>query len=461
MFVGREKELQKLNDLYRSDRFEFAVIYGRRRVGKTTLINEFVKDKDTIYFTALETSAQDNLENLSQSIFSIEKEEQTAPVFKNFKDALNAIDEKAKEKRIVLVIDEFPYLAYSYSTISSLLQVQIDQRFKRSKLFLILCGSSMSFMENQVLGYKSPLYGRRTVQFKINPFDFYETCAYFHRFKQIEIAQIFGMTGGVPQYLEHIDENCSLEDNIKSNYLSSSAYFFEEPSNLLKQEVREPALYNAIITAIATGSSKNNEIATKVGMETGALATYLNNLISLGIVKKEHPINEPSVRKTIYSIEDHMFRFWYRFIPHNASLIQRGNTEIAYQKIEGQISEFMGKVFEDICKQWLWRENTKGTLPVLFTEVGRWWGNNPEKRSEAEIDLLALDGKESAIFGECKWTNERVGAELIDKLVTLSNLFHFKKKYYYLFAKTGFTKGCIEKAERMGNVTLIKFANMK
>ncbi len=460
MFVGRQPELQKLNNLYATDKFQLAVIYGRRRVGKTTLINQFVKDKDVIFFTGLETSSKENLANFSQSITRPKYGNNVAPIFPSFQSAFDAVYEQAKEKQVVLVIDEYPYLAGSAPGISSLLQVQIDEKFKNSKLFLILCGSSMSFMENQVLGYKSPLYGRRTAQFKILPFDFFETKEYFQSFNFYDLAIIYGITGGIPQYLTQMDDQLSVEANIKNNFLYSSAYLFEEPTNLLKQEVREPANYNAIINAIATGSSKSSEISSKVGLESSACSTYLKNLIALGIIKKEKPITEDSLRKTIYTIEDNLFRFWYRFIPNNVSLIQNGMVELAYQRIVEQLTDFMGGVFEDICKQWLWRENAVGRLPFSFAELGRWWGNDPLNRCEAEIDILAYLDKDNAIFGECKWTNKKVDTAVLEILFQRSQLFTYKHSYLYLFAKSGFTSGCIDRAKSMNNVTLITFEEM-
>lgn len=461
MFIGRQSELKKLKERYDSGQFECAVIYGRRRVGKTTLINEFVKDKDTIFFTGLETSSIENLENLSRSIMSLRYGfDATTPVFSSFQAALDSVYEMAKEKRIIMVIDEYPYLAASYRGISSLLQIQIDEKYKNSKLMLILCGSSMSFMENQVLGYKSPLYGRRTAQFKIQPFDYFEAKDYYHGFGPYELASVYGITGGVPQYLALMNDKLSLEDNIKRNFFDSSAYLFEEPANLLKQEVREPAHYNAIIRAIATGSSKNSEISSKVGLESSACTAYLKNLISLGIVRKETPITEGSPKKTIYVIDDNMFRFWYRFVPDNAALIQNGMSDRVWKKVEPQISAFMGKVFEDICKQWLWRENAAGRLPLDFVNLGRWWGNDPIRRRETEIDILAYADDDHALFGECKWTNEKVDARVLDTLVERSELFRYRHKHLYLFAKTGFSSECIEKARTMNGVELVAFQDM-
>lgn len=459
MFIGRENELNTLNKLYSSDKFEFAVIYGRRRVGKTALISEFTKDKDTIFFTGVETNAKQNLDNFSRCIMEYNTGIAVDSSFVSFQSALEYVFELAKTKRIVLVIDEYPYVAHASKSLASTLQLLIDKNKDSSKLFLILCGSSMSYMKDHVLAYKAPLYGRRTAQFKIKPFDFFEACRYFIKLSGTDKALAYGIVGGTPQYLMQLDDNLSIEENIKNTHLNPTSSIFEEPNNLLKQEVREPAIYNAVITAIATGSSKMNEISKKIDEDTSVCATYIRNLITLGIVKKESPYGEKSTRKTIYSIEDNMFRFWYRFVPENTSIISRGAVDLAYKRIEPELSSYMGGVFEDICKQYLWRLLLEGKCAVNFTDIGRWWGANPKTKTQEEIDIMGTD-KDSALFGECKWTNEKVDRQVLETLVERSALFNYKKTYFYLFAKTGFTKGCIDRANEMGNVTLVSYEDM-
>ena len=459
MFIGRENELNALNKLYNSDKFEFAVIYGRRRVGKTALINEFVKGKDTIFFTGVETNAKQNLDNLSRSIMEYNTGLATGASFNNFQMALEHVFELAKTKRIVLVIDEYPYVARASKSLASTLQLLIDKNKDTSKLFLILCGSSMSYMEDHVLAYKAPLYGRRTAQFKIKPFEFFEACRYFSNLSGEDKALAYGIVGGTPQYLMQLNDNLSIEENIKNTHLNPASSIFEEPNNLLKQEVREPAIYNAVITAIATGSSKMNEISNKIDEDTSVCATYIKNLITLGIVKKESPYGEQSTRKTIYSIEDNMFRFWYRFVPENTSVISRGAIDLAYSRIAPELSSYMGSVFEDICKQYLWKLLLEGKCAVNFTDIGRWWGANPKTKSQEEIDIMGTD-KDTALFAECKWTNEKVDLGVLETLVERSTLFSYKKTYFYLFAKTGFTKGCIDRANEMGNVTLVAYEDI-
>lgn len=459
MFIGRERELQTLNSLYNSNRFEFAVIYGRRRVGKTALINEFTKDKDNIFFTGIETNAKENLDNFSGCIMEYNTGIAADSTFSSFRSAFEYVFELAKARRIVLVIDEYPYIARASKSLSSTLQLLIDKNKDHSKLFLILCGSSMSYMEDHVLSYKAPLYGRRTAQLKIDPFDFFESCRRFKKLSDVDKALAYGIVGGTPQYLIQLDDNLSIEDNIKNTHLNPSSFIFEEPGNLLKQEVREPATYNAIITAIATGSSKINEISNKVGANTSICATYIRNLIMLDIIKKESPYGEKTTRKTIYTIKDNMFRFWYRFVPKNASIIAHGAAELAYKRIEPELSSYMGGVFEEICKQYLWKLLIDGKCPVSFSDIGRWWGTDSKTKSQEEIDIVGTAG-DSALFGECKWTNEKIGTGILETLVERSNLFTYKKKHFYLFAKNGFTKGCTDKSAEMDNVTLVAYADM-
>lgn len=459
MFIGREQELNTLNKLYRSDRFEFAVIYGRRRVGKTALISEFTKDKATIFFTGVETNAKQNLDNFSRCIMEFGTGIAVDSSFASFQAALEYVFELAKTKRIVLVIDEYPYVARASKSLASTLQLLIDKNKDSSKLFLILCGSSMSYMEDHVLAYKAPLYGRRTAQLKIKPFDFFEARRYFTNFSDIDKALAYGVVGGTPQYLMQINDSLSIEENIKNTHLNPASSIFEEPNNLLKQEVREPAIYNAVVTAIATGCSKMNEISNKIDEDTSVCAAYIKNLITLGIVKKESPYGEKSGRKTIYSVEDNMFRFWYRFVPENTSIISRGATDLAYKRIAPELPSYMGGVFEEICKQYLWKLLLEDKCAVNFSDLGRWWGTNPKTRTQEEIDIMGTD-KDSSLFAECKWTNEKVDLGVLEILVQRSNLFNYKKKHFYLFAKAGFTKGCMDKAMEMGNVTLVGYDEM-
>jgi len=460
MFFGRERELGTLNKLYNSDHFEFLVLYGRRRVGKTALIRHFIKGKRAVYCMGVESSERQNLENLSRSILEFSNQIQMDGTFDSFQAALEYMFRLSENKRIILAIDEYPYIARISKSLASTLQLLIDQYKDHSKLMLILCGSSMSYMEDHVLSYKAPLYGRRTAQLKLQPFSFKETIHYTEAFSNEDKALIYGIVGGTPQYLLQIDPALSLRENIINIYLDPISPLFEEPVNLLKQEVREPGTYNAVITAIAKGASRLSEISGKSGTDANVCAVYLKNLISLGIVQREIPYGETISKKAIYSISDNMFRFWYRFVPDNASMITLGIGAQVYKRIEPFLSEYMGKVFEDICREYLWDLMREGRSPVDFTSLGRWWGNDPIRKKQAEIDIMGEQDKDTALFAECKWTNEKVDQSVLDTLIDRSRLFSYKDPYYFLFAKNGFTKGCEELAEQLGNVMLVSFEAM-
>ena len=408
----------------------------------------------------VESNAKQNLENFSKSIMDYANGTETDLSFLSFQAALEYVFMLSEKERVILAIDEYPYVARSSKSLSSTLQLLIDKYKERSKLMLILCGSSMSYMEDHVLAYKAPLYGRRTAQIKLSPFDFEETCRYFKDLSAEDKALIYGIAGGTPQYLLQMDDKLSIEDNIKNTYLNPISFLYEEPVNLLKQEVREPAIYTAIITAIATGSSRMSEISGKVGEDTSVCTNYIKSLINLGIVQKETPYGEKASRKSIYSIEDNMFRFWYRFVLFNNSIIARGASDLAYKRIEPQLPEYMGKVFEDICKQYLWKQLLSGNCPIEFNSLGRWWGTDPHDKKQTEIDIMGEQDKNTALFGECKWTSEKVDLGVLETLIKRSNLFSYKNKHYYLFSRSGFTKGCIDKAAEMGNVTAVEYSDM-
>lgn len=467
MFIGRKNELASLNERYLNDRFECAIIYGRRRVGKTELIKEFIKDKKHIFFSAVEGTERRNLDILSGAIYSSlsGKVTASAPKFDDFSACLEQIFDYVKNDKLIFVIDEYPYLAKSEPSVSSVLQHYIDHKFQHQNFMLILCGSSMSFMENQVMGYQSPLYGRRTCQYKILPFNFNTSSDFFSLFINEEKAVVHAITGGIPKYLLQFNDKKSLKQNIIDNFFTTSGFLYEEPQNLLKQELREPQTYRDIITAIAIGASKMKEIVDKVGIrgfDSAKCNKYLNSLISLGIVKREIPImSKASSRNTIYRINDGMFRFWYRFVYNNTSSIEYGDGSLVYERINDGISDFMGEAFEDICKEYLWRLNIVGGLAVNFNDCGRWWGNNPLLKKEQEIDIIAYNKEcNNAIFAECKWTNKKVDSRILKNLKDKSKMFDFKDKYYMLFAKSGFTEEAHEAAKRDKNVLLVSLKDI-
>lgn len=385
-------------------RFECVVIYGRRRVGKTALINEFCKDKPVIFFSALNASSRENLEALSKAIYMYKNPEGTGePVYRSYADALEEITKMAKEQPLVFVIDEYPYLAKAEKSISSRLQHIIDHEWQESRLYFILCGSSMSFMEYQVLGYESPLYGRRTAQLKIQALNYREITAFHPELETAEQALLYGVTGGIPHYINKLDVEENLDDAILENLFNTSSYLFEEPENLLKQELREPAVYNSIIAAIA----------------------------------------------------DNFFRFWYRFVLRNMSIISSGRMRQVYDRaVKQHYSDYMGLIFEKMCQDYLlyYAQN----LPILLGEIGQWWGTDSVTRKEVQIDIVGtpVEGKEYLI-GSCKYKNEKIGVDELELLKRYASVFHKGEKYYYyIFSKGGFTPA-LQELGKQGEVVLL------
>ena len=465
MFVGRHQELEQLNQAYQENNFQFTVIYGRRRIGKTSLINEFLKDKKAIYYVALEENAEDNLKRFSDAISIFKNTDQGGKEkFANFEECFKEITRLAQEQRVILVIDEFPYLAKAYPTISSMLQSYIDHEFKETNLFLILCGSSMSFMERQVLGYQSPLYGRRTLALKLEPFKLSEAHEMLPKLSKEDAFIINTVCGGVPQYLSYMSDSMSVADNIKKNFLSKSGRLFDEPNNLLQQELRDPTNYNSIINAIASGASKHSKIAQSAHLQTGPLTTYLNNLIDLGIVEKKLPVTEQKKSKSkniVYRICDGMFRFWYTFVGKQTDLIERGLTDLAWVKVQKGLSDFMGPEFEKYSQDFMWSQDmNEKIVPNPFIHLGNWWGTDKRTHQQVELDIVGFsDDERDGYFGECKWKNEPISRSVLEKLITNSEIFKYPIKHYYLFSKSGFTDSCQELAEKI-NCQLFTFEKM-
>ncbi|KIR01746.1 archaeal ATPase, fused to C-terminal DUF234 domain protein [Lachnospiraceae bacterium TWA4] len=461
MFYCRENELSTMNKRYKKNHFEFIVIYGRRRVGKTALINEFCKDKPTIYFSALNSSSKENLEALSKSIYLYQNpSELNAPTFRNFEDALDTITNLAKKQQLIFVIDEYPYLAKSEKSFSSRLQHLIDHIWQNMNLYLILCGSSMSFMEHQVLGYESPLYGRCTAQLKIEALSYRDIMDFYPNLNCEDLSLIYGITSGIPHYINKLEVETTIDEALLENLFDTSSYLFEEPQNLLKQELREPSVYNSIITAIANGASHSNEISTKVGLESSICSKYLRSLLELGIIKKEIPVTEKSGKKTIYLIDDNFFRFWYRFVPKNLSIIQAGQFPRIYERaVKQHLSDYMGLVFEKMCQEFLLKYYTD--LPILCTNFGQWWGTDPKTKKQIQIDIVGVpvEGNEY-IIGSCKYKNSPIGVDEFELLSSYSKAFGKGSRYHYvIFSKGGFTNG-LKELEEQGKVKLFTLEDL-
>ena len=443
MFVGREKELAALDKLYNEENFQMVVIYGRRRIGKTTLINEFISKKPAIFFTAHEVNDALNLSRFSEKVYRFFDIPESAGGFKTWNDAFDFLAKKAEERRFVLAFDEFPYAVSANRALKSVLQTAIDHGYKKTGLFLILCGSHMGFMESEVLGYNSPLFGRRTAQIKLDGLDYYDAGKMLSGFSNENKIKLYACVGGTPHYLAQIKSSISFQENIRRLFFDISGYLFNEPMMLLQQELREPAMYNSIITAIAGGASKLNEISTKIGEDSPKTSKYLQTLVNLQIINKTYPFGEnpQNSRRGIYSIADNCYAFWYKFVFLNKPEIESGSGDlIADMMVFGdELSSYIGKPpFEKICLQFLQRINRKGELPFTATSFGSWWGSDPQTKSQSDFDVVAANRKDKQIvLGECKWSDNVNAVAEFQKLASKEYLLgEYKDRYYYLFTKS-------------------------
>jgi len=450
MFVGRERELETLSRLYDESNFQMVVIYGRRRIGKTKLISEFVKDKPAIFFTAQEVNDSLNLNELSKKIYRFfDIPESTGP-FSNWISVFDFLAVKAKENRFVFAFDEFPYAVTANHSLKSILQTAIDHSFQDSGLFLILCGSHIGFMESEVLGYKSPLFGRRTAQIKLEGFDYFDAAKMLGAFSNEDKLKLYACVGGTPHYISQIKSSETFADNIKRLFFDNSGYLYNEPMMLLQQELREPALYNSIIMAIAGGASRLNEIATRIGEDSPKVSKYLQTLYSMQIVRKVFPFGEnmETSRKGIYAIEDNCYRFSFRFVFANKPEIESGNGDIIADTLIGgqELASYIGKPpFETICLQYLRRAGRSGKLPFTATSFGSWWGNDPLSKSQADIDVIAANRvTKQAIIGECKWTSNVTITAALKQLIVKNHLLpEYTDLRYYIFLKAFVQKSII------------------
>jgi AAA+ ATPase superfamily predicted ATPase len=442
MFVGREKELAALNKLFDEKTFQMVVVYGRRRIGKTTLISEFIIDKPAILFTSQEANDSLNLSRFSQKLYSFFGLPESTGAFLSWNAAFEFIAEKASERQFVLAFDEYPYAAAANRSLNSILQAAIDHSFKSTGVFIVLCGSHVGFMENEVLGYKSPLFGRRTAQIKLDGFDYYDSAKMLGSFSIEDKLKLYACVGGTPHYLSQIKASESFGDNIKRLFFDISGYLYNEPMMLLQQELREPAMYNSIVMTIAGGASKLNEIATKINEDGPKVSKYLQTLVNLQIVQKIYPFgdNPQNSRRGIYRVMDNCYRFWYCFVFPNKPEIESGSGDIvADTELFGDtLTTYIGKpTFETVCTQYMQRVNRKGLLPITATSFGSWWGPDPKEKKQADFDIVAANrSKKQIILCECKWRKDVNIAFEAKKLMSKDHLLpEYKERFYYIFTK--------------------------
>ncbi|MDR1405177.1 MAG: ATP-binding protein [Candidatus Methanoplasma sp.] len=448
-FLGRKSELDSLNEWYNGGKFEFVVMYGRRRVGKTSLIREFIKDKHSIVIDAMRVKGNGNLRSMREAVASVFGED-TENMHIN--RLLRIIGEHSDE-RLVLVIDEFPFFAESDEELLSSLQIFIDGFAGRTKLFVVLCGSSMSFMKRQVLGAESPLYGRRTHEMFLEPMDYVESSIFLKGRSAYEKACVYGAVGGVPEYLLRFSGRENIFRIMAEEFFSEGTTLYSEPESLLMQELRDPRSYNDIIAAMASGKARLSEISDASGINAPETSRILSDLEDLGYVEKVTPFNEKEGRRTRYFISDNLFKFRYYMAVRNRRRIFGSDTAGTAKNIEREMPDYMGKVFEAMCSQYIRR--------MGYPIVGKWWG--PVGKEIAEIDVVASvadDGRVRGVLAECKFTKRKADIEVLDELRRgADRVGGLDMKELMIFSRSGFTDSLETRAEAE-RVRLISLEDM-
>lgn len=418
MFVNRHTELQLMQQRYDSGQAELFVLYGRRRVGKTELLAEFCRDKRHIFFVA-DLDVEPRLRaGLSAAVNTeLIGPEAAGAVYSSWEDIFMLLARHAQNERLVVVLDEFTYLIMAHPPLASVLQRLWDSHLRHSKLMLILCGSYIGMMEEEVLGYNAPLYGRRTGQYLLEPLEFSAARLFFPHFDLEDQVRAYTVFGGIPAYLRRAAAAPSLLAAIRDEVLTRGTFLYDETHFLLQQELREPRNYFAVLEAIASGRTQLNQIKQTTGLE--GVTAYLGTLQELRLVERIVPITEGQPHKSrrgLYRVRDHFFRFWFRFVHPNRSLVERGGSQVALDLLVApQLESFTGPAFEQICQQYLWRLGLSGQLPFVPLRIGSWW-----HKSE-EVDLICL-GQEAALLVECKWTKRPIGTDTLSDLERQAHL---------------------------------------
>lgn len=458
MFIGREAELQFLENRYHAAGGQLVVLYGRRRVGKTETLRQFCQKKPHVFFACRECTDRLQLKSFSEKLL---KENIPAgkyvSQFSDWEQAFRAVLELPYgESRKLLVIDEFPYMCRGNTGIPSILQNLWDEILKDENVMIVLCGSAMSFIEKDLLAEKNPLYGRATGIYKMKEMGFYDAVKFFPDFSDKDKILAYSVLGGIPHYLRQFNPKISLSDNIKQNILTKGCVLYSEVDFLLRQELRETPIYNSLIEAIALGNTRLNDISQKSLVDnTSKTSVYLRNLMELGIIEREFSVDagikeRANTSRGTYKLTDNFFRFWYAFAFTNYSDLEAGDVDGVYAyEIEPLLHEYASFTFEEICRQFVQAQQKKNALPFRYFRMGRWTGRttvrDPEspdgtRMAETEIDIVAVSrGFREYLIGECKFKNKPFGyGEYLDTLTKLSPQKKNAGFYYMLFSESGF-----------------------
>jgi hypothetical protein len=445
LFVNRERELRALEARYRSERAELVILTGRRRVGKTALLAAFAKGKRALRFTAYLDSEESQLRRLSGLLRRFEQPEIEPPpdfTYGTWEVLFQTMGALAATERLLVILDEWPYLSGSSPRLASVLQHIWDERLQHTRLMLVLSGSYISIMERDILGQRAPLYGRRTAQLLLRPLEVWDAAAFFPSYSPEEVIEAYAVVGGMPGYLLQFSEKADLWTNLRRAVFNCDSFLYNEPDLLLREELREPRLYAAILRAIAEGNHKVNDITRAAGLADRATASrYLDTLRGMGLVEHRRPVGpRPSPRGWgSWHLVDPFLRFWGRWILPYTTQIEFGEAEMLIQeKLRPGWDRFVAITWEELARRHLYLLAGKGKLPFWPEEVGSWWSRG------AQIDIVVVHrARRCAILGEVRWRREKMSAVDLEDLQARARLWlgdeRGWKLWYILYSRSGFT----------------------
>ena len=481
VFIGREQELRFFEEKYNAPGGQMVVLYGRRRIGKTELLYKFCEDKPHVFYSCREISDTEQLKAFSGRVLrSGSPAAKYISVFESWEAVFKGLLELPMDgKKKLLVIDEFPYMCRDNPSIPSILQILWDETFRNENIMIVLCGSAMSFIEKKVLSEKSPLYGRATGIYKMNELPFNDAIKFFPEYSDEDKMLAYSVLGGIPHYLRQFDPKLPLRDNIIRNVLTKGCVLYSEVEFLIRQELREPAMYNTIIEAVALGNTALNDIYTKTQLDKVKISVYLKNLMELQIVEREFSVlsgvkEQAASSRGLYRITDNFFRFWFSFVFTNISDLETGDAVGVYtHEVEPKLNDFAPPVFETVCREFIRNKNQLGELNFRIAKLGRWWGKlnksvtteegkTKQVAYDSEIDILAVDSKtKNYILGECKFRNSDFDMQDYKNLKEKSSLIKQEANIQYvLFSKSGFTDALISEAENDSYLSLFTITDI-
>ena len=446
-FVGRIAELKILNQKYNSEKFEFGYLYGQRRIGKTSLIQEFANKKNAIVLFASDSEDIKIRESFSRQFNSQTNSSLTGSTFSDWDFFFEAISSYFGNEKGLLVIDEYPNIVLTRdgkrkkTDFVSKLQNAIDYHFKYQKFTIILTGSNVSFMEKEIKDTKAPLYERNTFQLLLHKLEWNEALLCLNGMDDFEKAKVLALTSTYPYYLSMIDTSLSFKENVENLFYSKAAPFIDDPSKVITSAISEGGFYSAIIETIANGIHRIKGISESLKVESGKVSKYISELLDAGVLTKRSVFM--SSRLTFYSINDPMLAFYYRFIRgENIELIKLGYGKVIEEKQMNAVDNFIYHNFENECIEYLSYLNKNGKLGDLYHEFQNFKVENTSLGRSVEIDIVAQSDS-GLLIGECKLSkNKRTISDYYDMLedTSIKPFSDYKNIEYYLFGMSGFEK---------------------